>query len=202
MPVTCHKAVLFFLENADEDSKLRICNLVPNNMCHVSQGNVVKPIHKMDTSKFQEILGYQEPLRIDYANRAEETLKRREEVDERNRRFARDVSRISFADAYSFAVGAITGTDRESYNDFIGQARSYKRQVVDYLTDKDVFSARTWFSSDKGAAEFTDLPVFQHEYNPLSENLSRALGDIFILLAWNVILFVSAYLLFLRYDMS
>ena len=162
----------------------------------------IKPIHNADVSKFQEVLGYQEPLRIDYANRAEEPLKQREEIGKRNGQLARDISRISFADAYRFAVGAITSTDRKSYNDFIRQARSYKRQIVNYLAGKQVFSARAWFSSDKGKAEFVDLPVFQHRYNSLSESLSRALGDIFILLAWNVILFMGAYLSFLRYDLS
>ena len=162
----------------------------------------LKPIHKMDTTKFQEVLGYQEPLRVRYADKAEAILKRREEVGERNRQFARDVSRVSFADAYRFAVGAISGTDRENYNDFINQTRRYKRQVVDYLVSKDVFSARAWFSSDKGAAEFTDLPIFQHQHNALSECLSRALADIFILLTWNIILFMGAYLSFLRYEMS
>ncbi len=161
-----------------------------------------KPIHKMNTSKYQEILGYQEPFRIDYANKAEEILKQRENIGERNRQFAANVARISFADVYHVAVRTITGTDRESYNDFIGQARTYKRQVVDYLAGKEAFSARAWFSSDKGKAEFTDLPVFQHQHNALSESLSRAAGDIFILLAWNIIFFMGAYVSFLRYDMS
>ncbi len=162
----------------------------------------IKPIHNADVSKFQEVLGYQEPLRIDYANRAEERLKQREEIGKRNGQLARDISRISFADAYRFAVGAITSTDRKSYSDFIRQARSYKRQIVNYLAGKKAFSARAWFSSDKGKAEFVDLPVFQHRYNSVSDSLSRALGDVFILLAWNVILFMSAYVSFLRYDMS
>ena len=162
----------------------------------------IKPLHKADVSKFQEILGYQEPLRIDYANKTEEILKQREAVSERNKQFASDVSRISFADVYRFAVGAITGTDRENYNNFMGQARGYKRQIVDYLASKKAFSARAWFSSDKGAAAFTDLPVFRHQHNALFESFSRAAGDIFILLAWNIILFMGTYLSFLRYDMS
>ena len=156
----------------------------------------------LDVSKFQEVLGYQESLRIDYANKAEELLKQREEIRERNGQLATDISRISFADAYRFAVGTITGTDRESYNDFIRGARSYKRQIVDYLANKNAFSARAWFSSDKGKAEFVDLPVFQHRYNSVSENFSRALGDVFTLLAWNVILLMGAHVSFLRYDMS
>ena len=162
----------------------------------------LKPIHIMDVSKLQEVLGYQEPLRIDYANQAEALLKQREEVEESNRRFAKDISRFSFADAYRFAVGAITDTDTESYQDFIRHARNYKRQVVDYLTGKNAFSARAWLSSDQGAAEFRDLPVFQNPRASLFQSLSRASSDILILLAWNVILFIGVYVSFLRYEIS
>ena len=162
----------------------------------------IKPIHIVDVSKLQEVLGYQEPLRIDYANQAEALLKQREQVEERNRQFAEDISRFSFADAYRFAVGAITDTDRESYQDFIRRARSYKRQVVNYLSGKNAFSARAWFSSDQGAAAFRDLPVFQNPHTSLFQSLFRASSDILILLAWNVILFIGVYVSFLRYDMS
>ena len=48
----------------------------------------IKPIHNADVSKFQEVLGYQEPLRIDYANKAEEPLKQREEIGKRNGQLA------------------------------------------------------------------------------------------------------------------
>ena len=161
-----------------------------------------KPIHIVDVSKLQEVLGYQEPLRIDYANQAEALLKQREEVEESNRRLAKDISRFSFADAYRFAVGTITDTDRESYQDFIRHARSYKRQVVDYLSGKNAFSARAWLSSDQGAAEFRDIPVFQNPRTSLFQSLSRASSDILILLAWNVILFIGVYVSFLRYEIS
>jgi len=162
----------------------------------------ITPIHIVDVSKFQEVLGYQEPLRIDYANQAEVLLKQQEEVEESNRRFAKDISRFSFADAYRFAVGAITDTDRESYQDFIRRSRSYKHQVVDYLTDKNAFSARAWFSSDQGAAVFKDLPVFQNPYTSLFQSFSRASSDILILLAWNVLLFIGVYVSFLHYQIS
>ncbi len=162
----------------------------------------IAPIHILDVSKFQEVLGYQEPLRIDYANQAEALLRQREQVEERNKQFAKDISRFSFADAYRFAVGAITDTDRESYQGFIRQARSYKRQVVDYLRGKNAFSARAWFSSDQGAAAFKDLPVFQNPHTSLFQSFFRASSDILILLAWNVVLFMGVYVSFLRYDMS
>ena len=162
----------------------------------------IKPIDIVEVSKFQEVLGYQESLRIDYANQAEARLKQSEEVEESNRRFAKDISRFSFADAYRFAVGAITDTDRESYQDFMRGARSYKRQVVAYLSGKNAFSARAWFSSDQGAAAFKDLPVFQDPRTSLFQSLSRASSDLLILLAWNVVLFIGVYVAFLRYQIS
>ena len=162
----------------------------------------IQQIHIVDVSKFQEVLGYQEPLRIDYADQAEALLIQREQVEERNKQFAKDISRFSFADAYRFAVGTITDTDTASYHDFIRQSRRYKRQVVDYLTGRNAFSARAWFSSDQGAAEFIDIPVFQNIHTSLFQSFSRASSDILILLAWNVVLLIGVYVSFLRYDMS
>ena len=162
----------------------------------------VNSVSKADTSIFQEILGYQEQLRIEYANKAEEILTEPAEDRERNTKFADALSRISFADVYNFAVGTIAGTDRQRYNDFIADSRAYKREIVEYLKDKKAFSSRAWFSTDKGAAELTDLPVFKHQRLSLSESFSRASMDILILLAWNIVLFMTAHVSFLRYDMS
>ena len=159
-------------------------------------------VTKADTSIFQEILGYQEQLRVEYADKAEEILNKPAEERERNAKFADALSRVSFADVYHFAVGTITGTDRQRYNDFIQNSRAYKREIVEYLKDKEAFSSRAWFSTDKGAAELTDLPVFQHRRLSLAESISRASVDILILLAWNIILFMVAYVSFLRYDLS
>ncbi len=169
---------------------------------YLIEGYNITNVAKADTSIFQEILDYQEQLRVEYANKAEEILNKPAEERERNAKFADALSRISFADTYDFAVGTITGTDRQSYNDFIQNARAYKREIVEYFKDKEAFSSRAWFSTDKGAAELTDLPVFQHRRLSLSESLSRAAIDIFIVLAWNIVLFMAAYVSFLRYDLS
>ena len=162
----------------------------------------VTSVSEADTSVFQEILGYQEQLRIEYANKAEEILNKPAGEREKNAKFADFLSRISFADVYHFAVGTIAGTDRQSYNDFIQNSRAYKREIVEYLKDKEAFSSRAWFSTDKGEAELTDLPVFQHRRLSLSESFSLASVDILILLAWNIVLFMAAYISFLRYDLS
>ena len=162
----------------------------------------VMNVDEADTSIFQEILGYQERLRVEYANKAEEILNKPAEERERNTKFADALSRISFAEVYCFAVGAITGTDRQSYNDFIQGSRAYKREIVEYLKDKKAFSSRAWFSTDKGTADLTDLPVFKHKRLSLSESFARASVDILILFAWNIVLFMAAYVSFLRYDMS
>ena len=162
----------------------------------------VYSVSKADTTVFQEILSYQEQLRVTYANKAEEILNKPAEERERNTKFADALSRISFADVYHFAVGTIAGTDRQRYNDFIESSRAYKREIVEYLKDKKAFSSLAWFSTDKGAAELQDLPIFQHRRLSFSESFARASVDILILFAWNIVLFMTAYVSFLRYDMS
>lgn len=166
------------------------------------EGYILNDIDKADTAIFQEILGYQEPLRIAYADKVEEILNKPAEQRERNAKFADLLSRISFADVYHYAVGTISGTDRQSYNDFIQRSRAYKREIVEYLKDKEAFSSRTWFSNDQGAADLTDMPVFQHRRFSLAESLSRAYIDILILLAWNIVLFMAIYVSFLRYNLG
>jgi len=167
----------------------------------VKESYNVGNIRYADVSVLQEFLGYQEPLRIAYADKAEEILKQPGEARSRNAKFADALARISFADVYHFAVGAIAGTDRENYNDFIEGARAYKRELVEYLKDKKAFSSRAWFSTDQGKAELTDLPVFRHRRLSVSESFSRASVDILILLAWNIVLFMLAYVSFLRYEL-
>ncbi len=162
----------------------------------------VNSVSKADTSVFQEILGYQERLRSEYANKAEEILNTPAEERERNAKLADALSRISFADVYHSAVGTIAGTDRKSYNDFIQGSRAYKREIVEYLKDKEAFSSLAWFSTDKGAADLADLPNFEHKRLDLSESFARASMDTLILLAWNIVLFMVAYVSFLRYEMS
>lgn len=162
----------------------------------------IRNISKADTSAFQEILDYQEQLRVEYANKAEEILNKPAEERERNEKFTDALARISFADVYHFAVGTIAGTDRQRYNDYIQNARAYKREVVEYLKDKEAFSSQAWFSNEKGAAELEDLPVFQRQRFSVSESFSRASIDILILLAWNIVLFMVAYVSFLRYELN
>ena len=101
----------------------------------------VKGVNHADTSVFQEILGYQEQLRVEYVDKAEEILNKPAKERERSAKFADALSRISFADVYHFAVGSIAGTDRQRYNDFIASSRAYKREIVEYLKDKEAFSS-------------------------------------------------------------
>ena len=166
------------------------------------EGYNIGNIKYADVSVLQEFLRYQEPLRIAYTDRAEEILRKPADDRERNAKFADLLSRISFADVYHFAVGAIAGTDRQSYNAFLESSRTYKREIVEYLKDKKAFSSRAWFSDDQGAADLADLPVYRHQRLSLSESFSRASVDILIVFAWNIVLFMLAYVSFLRYEMS
>jgi len=153
-----------------------------------------------DLSFFQEFLAYQEPLRIKCANKVGQILKGIDQFNKRMERLTRNVSRISFAGTYDCATSAIAGTDSDSYCDFIEQAREYRHEIIQYLTDKKAFSSRQWFASDKGKADFAGMPVFQQRREELRKSIRRALPDILILFSWNALFFMGAYISFRRYD--
>ena len=92
----------------------------------VTESYHIGNIKYADVSILQEFLSYQEPLRIAYTDKAEKILRKPADDRERNAKFADVLSRISFADVYHFAVGAIAGTDRQSYNAFLESSRAYK----------------------------------------------------------------------------
>jgi ABC-type transport system involved in multi-copper enzyme maturation permease subunit len=155
---------------------------------------------KSDFSFFHQFLAYQELLRIRYADKVGQIIKKSEELDKRTERFIKNLSRVSFATAYDDATAILAGTDVESYYNFMEQARRYRHEIVQYLNDKKAFSSRQWYLSDKGKADFTGMPVFQQRSEEVRESIKRALSDILILFIWNVIFFMGAYLSFLRYD--
>jgi ABC-type transport system involved in multi-copper enzyme maturation permease subunit len=157
-------------------------------------------MEESDFSFFHRFLAYQEPLRIQYADRVGQIIREIEAVDKRTDGLIRNLSRVSSASAYDGATTALAGTDMESYYDFMDQARQYRREIIQYVTDKNAFSSLQWYYSGEGKADFTGMPIFQQRRPRIPVGLERALLDIFILFVWNVIFFMGAYLSFLIYD--
>ncbi len=123
-----------------------------------------------------------------------------EQIRFRRARIARNLLRLSPAAMYNLATQAWAGTDLYGVEDFFQAARQYRRTLVDYFYDKDAFSSRQWFASDKGAINLDDLPRFVYQRADLWTNASRALPDLQLLLLLNVALFLATFAIFVRQE--
>ncbi len=99
---------------------------------------------------------------------------------------------------YDTATQAWAGTDLLGVKDFFDAARRYRQHVIAYFYDEEIFRSRQWFSSDKGAAEWSNLPEFSFERVDVNTNAKRALPDVCLLLLMNLALFIVIFLIFVR----
>ncbi len=113
---------------------------------------------------------------------------------------ARNLLRLSPAAMYDLATQAWAGTDLDGIVDFFENARQYRRTLIDYLYDKDAFSSRQWFTSDKGTINLDDLPRFVYQRASLWTNASRALPDLQLLLLLNILLFLATFATFVKQE--
>ena len=118
----------------------------------------------------------------------------------RRARIARNLLRFSPVAMYNLATQAWAGTDLYGVVDFFEAARQYRRTLVNYFYDKDAFSSRQWFASDKGAINLDDLPRFGYQRSNLWINALRALPDLQLLLLVNVALFLATFAIFVRQE--
>ena len=106
--------------------------------------------------------------------------------------------KLSPVGLYDAATKTWAGTDVRGVRDFFNTARQYRKQVIDYFLDTDVYGSRQWFSSDKGAADWSDLPQFHYQRVDSSTNATRALPDVGLLFVTNIFLFIVIFMIFIR----
>ncbi len=141
------------------------------------------------------------PLRIDAAEKIGLVrLPALEQLRFQRARVARNLLRLSPAAMYNLATQAWAGTDLYGVVDFFETARQYRRTLVNYFYDKDAFSSRQWFASDKDAIDLDDFPRFVYQRADLLTNASRALPDLQLLLLLNVALFLATFAIFVRQE--
>ena len=141
------------------------------------------------------------PLHIDAAEKM--GLIRLPALDQirfRKARIAQNLLRLSPAAMYNLATQAWLGTDLDGVVDFFEAARHYRRTLIDYFYDKDAFSSRQWFASDKGAINLDDLPRFVYQRASFWINASRTLPDLQLLLLLNILLFLATFSIFVRQE--
>ena len=108
--------------------------------------------------------------------------------------------KLSPASLYTFTTSAWVGTDLEGMFDFVQAVQGYRRTIVDYFHDKDAFGSRQWFASDRGTVDWWDLPQFNFKRTDVSENATRALPGLLLLLLINLALFTGTFLFFTKIE--
>ena len=111
---------------------------------------------------------------------------------------SRMLLRFSPVGLYDAATEAWAGTDLEGIQDFFSTVQRYRRAVVDYFYDQEIFESRQWFAADKGTADWDALPQFSFQRSDTGINAKRALPDMLLLLTINVILFIVILLIFIK----
>lgn len=106
--------------------------------------------------------------------------------------------RLSPVGMYDIATQAWAGTDLLGIQDFFHAVRQHRQAVIQHFYDNTIFGARSWFCADQGAANWDTLPQFSFQRSGVVVNAKRALPDLFLLLIMNIILFTTAFVIFIK----
>jgi ABC-type transport system involved in multi-copper enzyme maturation permease subunit len=129
--------------------------------------------------------------------------------DRRNRvrvrqQVALGFSRMSPASVFSLASTELAGTSLELKERYLEAARAYREGYLRFLKEKTGSSANMWWmrrtEDDAEEIDPLEVPAFELQEPSTSTHVGGALPDLAILLLFNVVFFVGAFVAFLRYD--
>ena len=151
--------------------------------------------------QLQAYFQFSVPLQI---RTAERTWRARQRAFDRTLRrqaqIAKNMVRFSPTTMYYLATEALAGTDLREIQHFIAAAQQYRETVIDYLQEKDAFSSEQWFIWDKKEVRWEDLPEFSYSPLTVASGVKHALADVVLLSLLNVVLFLAAFLIFIRQE--
>jgi len=128
-------------------------------------------------------------------------------------RIGRQFTRVSPTVLYHCAAEAIAGTGIERSFNLYGQVKQYQASLMEYIRSKDQEDAESlhllcedrsmaekWKSISHQPVDFEAVPKFQERDLSLGKSLGRAVWDVGLLIAFNVVFFTASYVSFTRYD--
>ena len=174
-----------------------------------------KPDEKEDpmkmVSKFNEFM---QNLSDERDKKIKEFSKRLNE-DRRNKqlqqqRLAFSLARISPNALFSLAVTNLVGNSLDLKQHFINEATGYQTTYAQFMKEKtgmnlggDVILFKMKQGDDKEEEKPIDpkeLPDFYYSAEPVSQVFEKAFLDLGLLVLYNIIFFVGAFVVFIRYD--
>ena len=118
----------------------------------------------------------------------------------RQAKWDEQLMKLSPASLYTFATAAWAGTDLAAMDDYIRAARAYRHTVIDYFHDKAAFQSLQWFATNQGEIDLSGLPRFRFERAAISQSAQRALPELFLLFLTGLLLFMGAFLIFIKIE--
>ena len=119
--------------------------------------------------------------------------------------FARQITRLSPASIYKYALESLAGTGLARHQRFVQQARRYRQQFINFIKSEDRADNESYhvYLVKEGLSQrpvaFNSIPKFSEQMT-LSTTLRGALLDLTLLVSLGLLLFMAASLAFLRSD--
>jgi hypothetical protein len=105
------------------------------------------------------------------------------------------ISCLSPSAVFTYLASDLTQTGIQSENRFRNAAERFKMQYVDYIVQKIGSSDRLLARPD-----VSDLPIFPYNEPNVAEIINDDMPYLLLLLVYNLMFFMGAYISFLRYD--
>lgn len=114
-------------------------------------------------------------------------------------RFAQYLSRLSVLSSFAYLASDLAGVGIRDRNRFMELLPDYRRSITKFGLDGRIQASENdaW---DRYTVE--GYPRFVYSDARLADRLERVLPDLLLLVVWNVVFFMAAYLSFLRYDVK
>ena len=108
---------------------------------------------------------------------------------------ARNLSRISPLASFVYAASDLADSGVETY-------RRYEDTLIDYQRDLKTFVYTAWDRMRKTGGELNieGYPRLLYVETPLQNRIENILIDLLLLVIWNAVFFLGAYVSFLKYD--
>ena len=136
---------------------------------------------------------------------AEKLNEDRRNKESRQQQVALSIARISPTSSFSLASADLAGTSLELKQRFQETANAYQVTYSNFINEKTDGMGGGWWArggddTQSDPIDPYELPAYNFEEPPASELVSGALPDMAILVFFNLIFFVGAFVAFLRYD--
>lgn len=108
------------------------------------------------------------------------------------------LAKLSPTAIFTIAVCDLSGTGVQEQESFRAQLKRYSSQWVTYAYQK--FDPAIFQGEAK--LDVSDHPVFKYEPLTFDDRIRETFLDILVLVVWNLVFFMGAYLSFMRYDVK